>query len=517
MKKKNNKKKKIKRKGFTLVELLAVIVIMGILMMVAIPSVTRTIENSRKDTFVDIAKAYGNAARTLWTSDNLTCEGTVSSAVDDGDYYILINSKEGAKDSLPVLLDQGGKSSWGNRDVNGYVRVNISTTPGEDTNGDGIFEVEPKRITKFYVALSDGTHGLIDDDTLTMDELKRGNVNMTLSEEDLKKVELTVDDGRLDCAIDDNGKYSCTGVTPITDITGICVDDNTAVGVTGRVEVDNTLLVNQIKNNNPLITTPPTLTEPSSNTSDESGLYSSTDTNSGQPTYYFRGNVNNNYVSFAGLLWKIIRINEDGTIRLILNTNNTKAVFNSSTSPFDKTYYSNGSNAKRTMDNWYTTNITNKGYESYVSSGTFCEQAKTKYGIEYTSGSATMDEYNYYTPNFKCATDGNGKGIVISQVGLITYDEVIYAGGDVGNYNTSFYLYTEGYEIWTMSPAGFLPQINTARVWTIASSSAVLVSNINQGGRGIDKHRLLPVINLKQNIKATGTGTSTDPYVIITE
>ena len=223
--------------GFTLVELLAVIVIMGILMMVAIPSVTRTIENSRKDTFVDIAKSYGNAARTLWTSDNLTCNGVVSSAVDDGDYYILINSKEGAKESLPVLVDQGGKSSWGNRDVNGYVRVNISTTPGVDDDGDGVFEKEPKRVTKFYVALSDGTHGLVDDDTSTMDELVRGNVNMTLSDSDLKKVELTVDDGRLDCARDANGVYSCTAVTPIKHITGVCVDDQTNVGVTGNVVV----------------------------------------------------------------------------------------------------------------------------------------------------------------------------------------------------------------------------------------------------------------------------------------
>lgn len=230
------KKAKLSKKGFTLVELLAVIVIMGILMMVAIPSVTRTIENSRKDTFVDIAKSYGNAVRTLWASDNLTCEGTVSSAVDDGDYYILINSKEGAKDALPVLLDQGGKSSWGNRDVNGYVRVNISTIPGEDTDGDGDFEVEPKRVTKFYVALSDGTHGLIDDNTSTMDKLVRGNVNMTLSETDLKKIELTVDDGRLDCAKDANGKYSCTAVRPVKNITGVCVDDQTNVGVTGRVE-----------------------------------------------------------------------------------------------------------------------------------------------------------------------------------------------------------------------------------------------------------------------------------------
>ena len=97
--------KKFDSKGFTLVELLAVIVIMGILMMVAIPSVTRTIENSRKDTFVDIAKSYANAARTQWTADGLSCGGTVSSAVDDGDYYVIIDSHESARTNLPVLVD----------------------------------------------------------------------------------------------------------------------------------------------------------------------------------------------------------------------------------------------------------------------------------------------------------------------------------------------------------------------------------------------------------------------------
>ena len=34
-------------------------------------------------------------------------------------------------------------------------------------------------------------------------------------------------------------------------------------------------------------------------------------------TYYYRGNVTNNYVSFAGFIWRIVRINGDGSIRLV--------------------------------------------------------------------------------------------------------------------------------------------------------------------------------------------------------
>ena len=218
------------KKGFTLVELLAVIVIMGILMMVAIPSISRVIENSRKDTFVDIAKSYANAAKTLWTADTLTCEGTVASAVDDGDYYILINTTESARTMLPVLVDQGGKSSWGNRDVNGYVRVHVETVT--DNNG------EPKRTTTFYVGLSDGTHGLIDEGSMTSDSLKKGNVKMDLSSDDKKKVELTLDDGNLNCSKTNLGTYMCTEVTPVKPITGLCVDDSSYAGNNGTVDVN---------------------------------------------------------------------------------------------------------------------------------------------------------------------------------------------------------------------------------------------------------------------------------------
>ena len=171
--------KKINSKGFTLIELLAVIVIMGILMMVAIPSVSRVIENSRKDTYVDIAKSYANAARTLWTADGLTCtsESIPSSATDDGDYYVLIDTQNA--DSVPVLVDQGGKSSWGNRNVEGYVRINVETKCDKDASGACISET--KRVTKFYVALSDGTHYV--DDAKVSDNLVRGDVVMKIADD----------------------------------------------------------------------------------------------------------------------------------------------------------------------------------------------------------------------------------------------------------------------------------------------------------------------------------------------
>lgn len=53
----------------------------------------------------------------------------------------------------------------------------------------------------------------------------------------------------------------------------------------------------------------------------EIGLYTSTDDLG--DSYYYRGNVKNNYVSFAGYIWRIVRQNGNGTVRLIYSGKST--------------------------------------------------------------------------------------------------------------------------------------------------------------------------------------------------
>ena len=161
------------KKGFTLIELLAVIVIIGILMLIAIPAMSRYIENARKDSLITIAKEYVNAVRNSWSADDLLCGSSdqVSSSMDEGNYYVLIDP---TTESTEELLDQGGKSPWGNRDLKGYVRVNITTNAKE------------QRVTKYYIAIADGTHGIYDNvsSPIEADDLARGDVIMNLDNDE---------------------------------------------------------------------------------------------------------------------------------------------------------------------------------------------------------------------------------------------------------------------------------------------------------------------------------------------
>ena len=64
-------------------------------------------------------------------------------------------------------------------------------------------------------------------------------------------------------------------------------------------------------------------------------------------SYYYRGNVTNNYVKFAGFYWRIIRINGDGTVRVIYDGTSAHANSESSedrqigTTAFNSSYNDN--------------------------------------------------------------------------------------------------------------------------------------------------------------------------------
>lgn len=60
---KNNKFIKNK-KGFTLIEVLATVIILGVILLVAVPSVTKYIEHSRRNTYVSALKRIVNAVAT---------------------------------------------------------------------------------------------------------------------------------------------------------------------------------------------------------------------------------------------------------------------------------------------------------------------------------------------------------------------------------------------------------------------------------------------------------------------
>ena len=91
------------RKGFTLIELLAVIIILGVLLIIAVPSVTKYINDSRKSAYVDTAKEIASGTR------NVINEGKLGVYDTGATYYVpvkYIKTENASKSPYGDFVDE---------------------------------------------------------------------------------------------------------------------------------------------------------------------------------------------------------------------------------------------------------------------------------------------------------------------------------------------------------------------------------------------------------------------------
>ncbi len=192
---------------------------------------------------------------------------------------------------------------------------------------------------------------------------------------------------------------------------------------------------------------------------------------------YLKGNPNNNYIWYSGFLWRIMGINADGTIRMIVDETVTAIPWGSTNNAnnYDVSYI------KEWLNDYFYNRL--KGNDIIVEQ-TWCSEITTS-----SSSARTTCTNNLTTTPAK--------------VGLISLDEYNLASG------TNSYLDIEQWQ-WTITP------YSDVYLWNIYNSgnASRLTPNGSYGVR--------PVVNIKSDaIITSGNGTigqtwnnTTGPYVL---
>ena len=180
--------------------------------------------------------------------------------------------------------------------------------------------------------------------------------------------------------------------------------------------------------------------------------------------------------------------------------------------------HSNTTNStiKTKLDSWYDTNIVNTGNEKYIADAIYCNDRSVSSGTGIGTTATTYaakTRGDNGTPTLKCpnnndkftksTTIGNGK--LTRMIGLITTDEVMYAGGIYETNNKEYYLYSSTF-YWTMAPYSY-------------ASGFADVGSVNYGGDLSDRHvrsasAVRPVVSLKSDAILGGSGTAASPFLV---
>ena len=267
------------------------------------------------------------------------------------------------------------------------------------------------------------------------------------------------------------------------------------------------------------------------------------------------------------MYWRIIRINGDNSIRMIYTgtsapDSNTKVVMTESANDFgyiratsagmskfnqnyDNAEYvgymytigeqhgtSKSSDIKTYLDNWYAnytdlnktgTKITDQIYCNDRTASTSDVAYSTTNYTTLTSWNSTGTTYYYgangrvwndpVSPDYKCpvasdkftTTTAMGNGKLTYPVGLITADEITFAGLPAGKTNNSFYLYTGAY-YWAGSPSEFDGDYSYEFIVSDGGYLRYDYVRFNRGVRG--------VVSLSSESKLLGSGTYNDVYTV---
>ena len=274
-------------------------------------------------------------------------------------------------------------------------------------------------------------------------------------------------------------------------------------------------------------------------------------------SYYYRGDVQDNYVNFAGMCWKIVRIEGDGSVKLILEDqyttcNDAEDTDGSGTTDYaytgnwvlgygpygytydedTDTYRVNYLNYEGGMADKFEEFQTNKlsGVTDKLKSGNWCYN-----DIAYEDEAGLiplLDKTNHYDNKKSFHYDSYTRlhnkreatlkcnGTIMDKyrtnndmyVGTITADEIVYAGGKVYSSNEKYYLindyqYDNEEWFWSLSPNGF-----------DGLDYAFLVSDYGDlSDASVEYYSAFrPAVSLKSSttIVQGGEGTKTNPYVI---
>ena len=146
------------------------------------------------------------------------------------------------------------------------------------------------------------------------------------------------------------------------------------------------------------------------------------------PVYYYKGNVQNNNVLFAGFCWKMVRTTETGGVKIVYNGVQKDEV---QISPIDQSSYANISNDATypytfdsTSKTWVSTNKT----DGKTGTITFTVATAGDYYLSYVMSSESgWDKAKFYK-NGTAIGDSNGysgtQSGTISLTGLTTSDEI---------------------------------------------------------------------------------------------